>query len=768
MSASQPGSRTPSKVGPDRLRLAEQIRRARLFDSAIAGDVQGALDLLTGVLESSTEYSIVGMDLEGRILLWNEGARRLYGYEPEEVIGKANSSMLHAPEDVGAGKPGEIMAAALRDGKWEGTLDRVRKNGRPFSARVVITPRRDANGTAVGFLLISKDISEELKLIEYWERTFDSVPDLIAILDEHFHIVRANRAMAKRLGLAPEQCVGQVCYECVHQAGRPPDFCPHARTMSDGQEHVSEVHEKNLGGYFLVSTTPLLDAQGRRIGSVHVARDITERKRSEEALRESEERFRNLAEGLPELVWVSDAGGKATYLNPQVRAYAGAELGSVEAWMQLIHPEDLPRVAEAWRETIRTASDFQAEHRLRRHDGHYRWFLTRCVVRRASSGEIEGWIGTSTDIHDQKQAEEVLEQRVRGRTAELQASEERFRQLAENIHEVFWMLEPDTRRLLYVSPAYDAIWGRARQELYERPESFLDTIHPEDRPRVLEILPARWQAFDAEFRILRPDGMPRWIRLCSFPVYNDDGEVYRLAGVAADRTEQKAAEAALIQAERLTIAGKIAASLAHEINSPLQAAIGCLDLAKEALEIGGDTASYLQIAHQALQRTARIVTQLRSMGRPIQEGQREPTDLNSLLNDVLALNKKRLQSHHVEVAWEPGANLPLLAVMPDGIHQVFLNLVMNAVDAMPEGGQLRLSTKACDSPAGVRVVVSDTGSGIPLDSAPHIFDAFYSTKSHGLGVGLFVSQSIVQQHGGRIDVESRPGEGSTFTVWLPA
>src|SRR5213593_573107 len=130
----------------------------KLFDSAIMGSTQLAFDFITNILQASTEYSIIGKGLDGKILLWNEGARRLYGYEPEEVVGKANSSILHTPEDIQAGKPREILETALRTGKWEGTVTRVRKTGERFRARIVLTPRRDSSGRAIGFLLISKDI----------------------------------------------------------------------------------------------------------------------------------------------------------------------------------------------------------------------------------------------------------------------------------------------------------------------------------------------------------------------------------------------------------------------------------------------------------------------------------------------------------------------------------------------------------------------------------------------------------------------------------
>ena len=157
-------------------------KKPKLFDSSIVSGPQEAVHFITNILESSTEYSIIGKDLDGTIRLWNEGARRLYGYEPEEVIGRANSSMLHVSEDFKAGKPQQIMNAALLDGKWEGTINRRRKNGEVFTARLVITPRRDASGKPVGFLLISKDISAEIQMSQYARSLIEaSVDPLVTI-----------------------------------------------------------------------------------------------------------------------------------------------------------------------------------------------------------------------------------------------------------------------------------------------------------------------------------------------------------------------------------------------------------------------------------------------------------------------------------------------------------------------------------------------------------------------------------------------------------
>src|SRR5882672_10458291 len=193
------------------------MANGRLFDQRIVGAGDQALDFIGNILESSTEYSVIGKDLDGKILLWNEGARRLYGYEPEEVIGRANSSILHTPEDVKLGKPRQILDAALREGKWEGTINRLRKNGQQFTARVVITPRRDSTGRAIGFLLISKDISEEIRLTEqlkatqfYTRSLIESNIDALMTTDPVGIITDVNQQMVALTGCGREQLIGSA------------------------------------------------------------------------------------------------------------------------------------------------------------------------------------------------------------------------------------------------------------------------------------------------------------------------------------------------------------------------------------------------------------------------------------------------------------------------------------------------------------------------------------------------------------------------------
>jgi PAS domain S-box-containing protein len=644
----------------------------------------------------------------------------------------------------------------------------------------------------------------ELRKNREWLRvTLNSIGDAVIATDVRGRITFLNPVAAKLTGWQEDEAWGRPVQEVfcvVGEQGRQPAGDIVERVLSEGRVLTL------TNGTVLVtkdgrevpiedSAAPILDAAGNAAGLVLVFHDVTEQRRARQALKESEERFRSSVESLLDAFAIyssvrDDVGRivdfRVEYANRVACQLTGRRLEDYVGRTVLELYPDLQRtpIFDWYVEAVETGiptikEDFAFDEAPHRRLGvrYYDYQITRLG---------DGFTAAWRDVTERKcaqdalrQAHDELEQRVLERTAELQSSEERFRQLAENIHEVFWMVDLDTQQLLYVSPAYDAIWGRSRQELYQEPRSILDTIHPDDKEQVLHDLSTDWQAYDKVLRILHPDGAPRWIQVSTFPVTNERGEIYRLAGMAVDRTEQKATEAALVQAERLTTAGKLAASLAHEINNPLQSVIGCLGLAQAALDRGMDPGAYLQVAQEEVRRTAQIVGRLRSLGRPIQDERKEPTDLNTLLNDVLVLNKKHLETKKIEVIWEPDDSVPLVHVVPDSMRQVFLNLVINAADAMPEGGQLRLSAEFTERPAGVRVIVADTGTGIPPDVLPHIFDAFYSTKSQGLGVGLYVSQSIVQRHDGQIEVESppsspirravggQPGVGTTFTVWLP-
>jgi signal transduction histidine kinase len=228
------------------------------------------------------------------------------------------------------------------------------------------------------------------------------------------------------------------------------------------------------------------------------------------------------------------------------------------------------------------------------------------------------------------------------------------------------------------------------------------------------------------------------------------------------------AEAALVRSEKLAAIGKLAAGLAHEIKNPLQAVMGCAQLAEEEMPADEKAATYLRMIIQEAQRISALVGELRDLQRPVPEEGRQLICVNEVVEKQLALNGSRASEQRVEVEWQPAEDLPPVWGVDRRLQQVFLNLLLNALEVMPEGGQIRVRSEADPEAKGVWLHITDTGPGIPDDVLPHVFEPFYTTYDEGQGLGLFICHNIVVGHGGRIEVDSQVGEGTTFSVCLPA
>jgi PAS domain S-box-containing protein len=373
------------------------------------------------------------------------------------------------------------------------------------------------------------------------------------------------------------------------------------------------------------------------------------------------------------------------------------------------------------------------------------------------------------NLHDQVQRHaDELEQTVARRTAALRASQARLQAIYDGAPLGIALVDGDGR-IIESNPAFREIVGYSGKELQGKSRDELIRLGDVQADLNLfeKLIADQRDHYQLERRYVRKDGQEVWVALSVKAIQADEAQPRLALKIVEDVTEKKQAQEALIQSEKLAVTGRLAASLAHEINNPLQAVIGCLDLAEGALADGDDPGRYLQVAQQELSRAARVVSQLRDLHRRSIAGERELAGVNALVEQVLAVSAGQCRGRRVEVDWCGAQDLPPLPVIPDQLQQVFLNLVLNAVDAMPDGGQLRVSTARTDMPDGVTVRFADTGVGIPAGYLPHLFEPFYTTRPDGLGLGLYVSRNIVEHHRGRIEVESTVGQGTTFTVWLP-
>ncbi|MFA5904538.1 MAG: response regulator [Desulfobacula sp.] len=374
----------------------------------------------------------------------------------------------------------------------------------------------------------------------------------------------------------------------------------------------------------------------------------------------------------------------------------------------------------------------------------------------------------------------------------LRESEIKFRQLAENIPEVFWLGSPDWQQIYYISPAYQTTWGKTTESLYQNPMSWSENIHEEDRRKMEAVFPISWQPpFEAfifpEYRIMRPDGTIRWIQARAFPVLDETGSIRRVAGIAEDITDRRLAESEkeklqvqLTQAQKMESVGRLAGGVAHDFNNMLGVILGHAELALEQVEGNHNIYSDLEEIQKAAQRSADLTKQLLTFARK-QIIEPKMLNLNRIVKQMITM-LQRLIGEDIDLIWKPAQNLWPVKMDPSQIDQILANLCVNARDAIEgvgkviiETGMVSFDEPYCTGHSGfipgdfVLLGVSDNGSGMDKKTLNNLFEPFFTTKEMGKGTGLGLATvyGIVKQNKGFINVYSEPGQGTTFKIYLP-
>ncbi len=454
-----------------------------------------------------------------------------------------------------------------------------------------------------------------------------------------------------------------------------------------------------------------------------------------------------------------------------------------------------------------------------RKEGAEFWVELSIIPVANNNGWYTHWISVQRDITERKRADEELkqyrdrlEELVEERTAELiqvneqlqreiverqrteqslRESEEQFRQLAENIHEIFWLIPPDAQQMLYISPTYERIWGRSCESLYQQPQSWIDSIYPEDQDRVIAAFKNRIPGeldFNEEYRIVRPDGSIRWIWAREFPIKNELGEVHRIAGLAEDITERKQVEkereelltrekAARTQAEIANrTKDEFLSILSHELRTPLNAILGWAQMLRTRSNLDPDTtARALETIERNASGQANLIDDLLDISRIITGKLRlnvRPVELTSVISAAMDTVRPAAEAKHIQIKSTLDPLTGPVSGDPDRLQQVVWNLLSNAIKFTPQGGYVEVRLECLNS--HVKIIVSDTGQGIRPDFLPYVFDRFQqgnssTTRTHGgLGLGLAIVRHLVELHGGTVQAQS-PGEGqgSKFIVNLP-
>lgn len=496
-----------------------------------------------------------------------------------------------------------------------------------------------------------------------------------------------------------------------------------------------------------------------------------EQAKVKEALQRSEQDFRLMFANNPMPMWVFDV---ETLRFLAVNSAACLHYGYTEGEFlgmtikDIRAPSEVPALLEYMQQRA-TKLDRAGVWRHRTKDG--RDLLVEITSHPLRFQERPAELVLANDVTRQMEAQAALHE-----------SESRFRQVVENIREVFWLTDVEKTRLLYVSPRLEAIWGRPVQALIDSPGLWLETVHPEDRARVANA--TRQQQVgggsDEVYRILRPDSSIRWLRDQAFPVKDSTGAVTRIVGIAEDITERKNLESQFLRAQRMEAIGSLAGGIAHDLNNilaPMLMAVGLL----EATVKDERDRHMLAMVERSARRGADIIRQLLAFSRGI-EGARAVLQPRHVLREVITIVRETFPR---EITLQEEIVRDLWAVTGDvtQLHQVVVNLCVNARDAMPNGGTLTLKAanlhideqEAARHPNAkpgdyVTISVRDTGVGITPEIMERMFDPFFTTKDVGKGTGLGLStvMAIVTNHGGFVTVDSEVGRGSVFQVYLPA
>jgi PAS domain S-box-containing protein len=349
------------------------------------------------------------------------------------------------------------------------------------------------------------------------------------------------------------------------------------------------------------------------------------------------------------------------------------------------------------------------------------------------------------------------------------ASDERMRELAENVREVFWITDAENANMLYISPIYEKMFGRRCADLYVDARDWLLAIHPDDRDRMRDAIPLmRVKPYEDDYRIVLPTDEVRTIHISVTQIRDANGEVVRLAGVADDVTDKLALEAQMRQTQKLESLGLLAGGVAHDFNNILAvvAANACL-LAETTAE--GEDRELVQEIEAAVQRATSLTRQLLAFSRK-QVIEPIVVDLNAAVGDTRKM-LRRMLGEDISIITSLEPELGHVLIDPGYLVQVMMNLAVNARDAMPRGGTLTITTRTVKrgDASLVMLAVADSGCGMPPEVAARIFEPFYTTKGvgRGTGLGLSVVHGIVEQSGGSIEVESAVDVGTTMKIYLP-
>jgi PAS domain S-box-containing protein len=703
---------------------------------------------------------------------------RIYGLDPKDGAPNFEARMEPIHPDDRSGVIGTIEQAMKDKAEYDLEFRVLSPSGTVKHVRAIGHPVLNAAGELVQFVGSSTDITERKHAEGQLRYTIDAIPALAWYGSPEGSVEFLNQRWLDYTGLSTEQAQGWGWQVAIH-----PDDVERAMRLFKESLDAKRPYEiearfrRNDGEFrwFLFRGSPWCDASGRVVKWFGANADVEDLKRTEEALRASEQNFRLIVDNIPGLVFITNAEGKLEQVNRRVLEYLGKKVEELKGWApnDAIHPDDLQKAIALWKDTVEMGDTHSADLRLRGADDTYHWFQSRGLTLRDSEDRILRCYYLLTDIDERKKTDEKLRR-----------SEETLLEAQRLSHSSSWRLDTRTGAVV-VSPEGRQIFGLTPDDDESVAEVYFSRFHPEDRKRAQELFERcvnEKTTLQSDHRIVLPDGSIKHLHVVGHPVFNESGDLAEYVGTTMDVSERRRADEErerlrqaqtdLAHISRVTTMGELTASLAHELNQPIAAALTdastCLSWLKRDRPDLNEACEAASRIVKDTTRAGEIISRIRLM---FQKGDQERAlvDVNEVIGEVLALLRSEALRYSISIQINLGKGVPQVLGDRIQLQQVLMNLMVNSIEAMKEVDgirELEINSQWTNNRHAM-VSVCDTGIGLP-QGTDNIFDAFFTTKAHGTGMGLRISRSIVESHGGRLWASHNAPRGAAFYLTLPA